>query len=113
MAAIARGYSFMRPWMFLMVFPLLAGCTDADWNKLLSFGSSADKSGRNTVAAATTASPPNPAVATDANASAPAQPNAFCLGVAQQSATTNDFDTATQQKAVVQSYQQCVEIFGN
>jgi len=103
----------MRPWMVLAVLPLLSGCTDADWNKLLTFGSSADEARPNRVASVPTTSTAAPVVAPGALAPAAAQPNAFCLGVAQQNATTNDFDIATQQKAAVQSYQQCVEIFGN
>jgi hypothetical protein len=113
MAAIAQGYSFMRPWMVLAVLPLMAGCTDTDWNKLLSFGSSGEEARHSTVAAAASASTPAPVASPSVPSSAAAQPNDFCLGVARQNATTNDFDTATQQKAAVQSYQQCVAIFGN
>jgi hypothetical protein len=109
--------------MALALLPLLAGCTDTDWNRLLSFGPSGN--GQSTNSQSTTAARPAavaaPArVATAAPVPAPApaapaaaQPNAFCLGVARQDATTNDFDTPTQQKAAVQTYQQCVAIFGN
>jgi hypothetical protein len=100
----------MRAWMVLAVLPLLAGCTDSDWNKLLSFGGSRDEARPTAVATAAPAPSPAPAPASAAPA---AQANPFCLGVARQDATTNDFDPSTQQKAAVQSYQQCVEIFGN
>jgi hypothetical protein len=108
MRAIVRGYVFMRAWMVLAVLPLLTGCSDSDWNNLLSFGSS----GGQPTAVASAAPAPAPAPVPSAPAQA-AQPNPFCMGVARQDATTNDFDPSTQQKAVVQSYQQCVEIFGN
>jgi hypothetical protein len=103
----------MRPWLVVLVLPLLAGCTDSDWNGLLSFGQS-----RNDARPTANAAPARVAAAAPAPAPvpaepAPAQPNAFCLGVARQNATTNDFDTPTQQKAAVQNYQQCVAIFGN
>jgi hypothetical protein len=118
MAAIARGQSFMRPWLVVLVLPLLAGCTDFDWNSLLGFGQSANRQSGDD--ARPTAVAPPARVATSAPAPvpvpaepAPAQPNAFCLGIARQDATTNDFDPATQQKAAVQSYQQCVAIFGD
>ena len=78
----------MRIAVLLLVLPLLAGCTDTDWNHLFSFGG-ADQS-YDTVAAAA------PAAAAPAPAPAPAAPNAFCLGVARQDATSNDFDEATQ-----------------
>jgi hypothetical protein len=102
----------MRAWMVLAALPLLAGCTDSDWNRLLSFGGSRDVARPTAVATAV----PRPAPAPQPVAPAPAaaaQANPFCLGVARQDATTNDFDPSTQQKAAVQSYQQCVEIFGN
>ena len=102
----------MRPWLLVLVLPLLAGCTDSDWNSLLGFGQSGNDA-RPAAAAparvATAAPTPEPVPA----APAAAQPDPFCLGVARQDATTNDFDTSSQQKAAVQSYQQCVAIFGN
>ncbi len=44
---------------------------------------------------------------------AAAPPNPFCVGIARQDATTQDFDAATQQKIAVQSYQQCMALYGN
>ena len=103
----------MRRWMLVLVLPFLAGCTDADWNKLLSFGPSGNGQSTAQARPATVATAAPAAIAAPAPAPAPAQPNPFCLGVARQDATTNDFDTPTQQKAAVESYQQCVAIFGN
>jgi hypothetical protein len=41
------------------------------------------------------------------------QPNQFCASVATQDAGGNDFDPATQQRVFVQSYRQCVAVFGD
>jgi hypothetical protein len=112
----------MRIWPVLILLPLLAGCTDSDWNRMLSFGGS-DDAGRAPAAVATAAptrapapaptAPAAPAQAAPATlAAAAAQMNPFCLGIARQDATTHDFDTATQQKVAARSYQQCVQIFG-
>jgi hypothetical protein len=112
----------MRVWPLLILVPFLAGCTDADWDRMLGFGSS-DNARRQSVAvtppqrtpvattapATTAPAPPAPA---PAQAAAAAAMNPFCLGVARQDATTHDFDTGTQQKVAVRSYQQCVQIFG-
>ena len=37
---------------------------------------------------------------------------AFCTGVANHDATTNGYDPATQGRVALQSYRQCVAIFG-
>jgi hypothetical protein len=94
----------MRVPVLLFVLPLLAGCTDADWDNVMSFGGIRDR--QEVAEAAAPAPAPAPAAA-----AAPAS-NAFCLGVARQDATGNDFDQATQQRVAQQSYQQCVAIFG-
>jgi hypothetical protein len=91
----------MRVPVLLLLLPLLAGCTDADWDNLISFG------GHDAATQVATAAP---AVATPP---APPASNAFCMDVARKDATTNDFDEATQQRVAVRSYQQCVAIFGN
>jgi hypothetical protein len=93
----------MRILVVLALLPLLASCTDSDWNNLLDFGSSSDDTPRPTAVAA--AAPAAPAAA--------GQANNFCLGVAREDATTNGFDTATQQRVAARSYQQCVSIFGS
>jgi len=123
MPAVFQRLSFMRAWTVLALLPLLAGCTDSDWNRLLSFGPSGNNLRAAPVATArrtavATAAPVAAPASASAPASAPAaaaaaQPDPFCLGIARQDATTNDFDPSTQQKAVVSSYQQCVQIFGN
>ena len=41
------------------------------------------------------------------------QPNQFCMSVATQDASGNDFDPPTQQRVFVQSYRQCVAVFGD
>ena len=61
--------------------------------------------------------PPVPVIAQAAPAPVPEgaqpQPNAFCMSVATQDAGGNDFDPATQQRVFVQSYRQCVAVFGD
>jgi hypothetical protein len=80
---------------------LLAGCTDADWNHVLNYGS-----GDEPEAEVVTA----PAPAPQPMAAAPAN-NDFCKSVAVQDATTNGFDAATQARVLQQSYAQCVTIY--
>jgi len=94
----------MRLPALLLLLPFLAGCTDADWNHLMSFGGSRDR--EEVTQAAATAPAPAPVAAAPAS-------NAFCTNVAQQDATGNGYDQATQQRVALQSYQQCVAIFGN
>ena len=101
----------MRILAVLTLLPLLAGCSDADWNRMLSFGGSDPATTTRPVSVAT-ATPPAPAPV-EASPAPAATPNPFCLGIARQNAMTNDFDTATQQKVAVRAYQQCQEIFGN
>ena len=93
----------MRVSVLLLLLPLLAGCTDADWDHLTSFGH-ADRDDA--------AAPATVAAAAPAPAPGPAAPNAFCLDAARQDATSYGFDTATQTKVAARSYQQCVTIFG-
>lgn len=111
----------MRVWPLLILVPFLAGCTDADWDRMLGFAGS-DNARRQPVAVATPArapvaatapAPTAPAQPAAAPVQAAAQPNPFCLGVARQDAMTHDFDTGTQQKVAIRSYQQCVQIFGS
>ena len=96
----------MRALPLLLILPLLAGCSGIDWASLTHFGSDSRPPAR-------AASPSQVASQELAAAPAPAQPpNEFCLAVAKQDATENGFDTATQQKVAVRSYQQCVQLFG-
>lgn len=106
----------MRLIPVLMLLPLLAGCTDSDWNRLLSYGGS-DRSDPAPAQVATVAPAPAPTVPAASapaptSAAAAAAMNPFCLGIARQDAMTHDFDAPTQQKVAARSYQQCVQIFG-
>ena len=112
----------MRLLPVLVLLPFLAGCTDTDWNRLLSFGGSNDADSETTDVATAEPAPAPPPAAAPATA-APTQvagaqpagpaPDPFCLGIARQDAMGNDFDPATQQKVAARSYQQCVQIFGS
>jgi hypothetical protein len=93
----------MRAAVLLLFLPLLAGCTDADWDHLMSFASQ-DRSEVTQAAVTTPAAAPPPA--------APGAQSAFCLDMARQDATSNGFDEATQQRVALRSYQQCVALFG-
>jgi hypothetical protein len=92
----------MRIPALLLVLPLLAGCSDADWDHLMSFNGSRD---RQEVTQAAAPAAPVPVAAAPAS-------NAFCMGMARQDATSNDYDPATQTRVAQQSYQQCVALFG-
>ena len=99
----------LLPILSLTLGLFAAGCTDSDWNHLLSFGGGAEEE---PVTAPAAAPAPQPE-ATAAAAPAPAlPPNAeFCKNVATEDATRNGFDPATQQRVFQRSYQQCVAIY--
>ena len=117
----------MRILVALALLPLLAGCSDADWNRLLAFDGSPQTIARTSPTTREVAAPRSVAVTAQPPAAAPppapapgatqaqaaAALNPLCLGVARQDAMSNDFDTATQQKVAVRAYQQCQQIFGN
>ena len=101
----------------------LSACSDQDWSHALTF---AGLGGSHDNPSPPPAAPPpqaaaQPAPVTAQAAPAPAampegaqpQPNAFCMSVATQDAGGNDFDAATQQRVFVQSYRQCVTVFGD
>ena len=108
---------------------VLAGCTDSDWDRALTYVNppsddadlTSDASPQPAAAIDNTASIPNgratvsqtPASNTASIPSAPEQPaNAdFCRGVATQDATSSGFDPATQQRIFARSYGQCVAIY--
>jgi hypothetical protein len=96
---------------------LLAGCTDADWDHLMSYGGAQEDADVTPMAPQTEVSRPvTVAEAPGGNVAAvagPAEaPNAdFCRAVATQDASRNDFDRATQQRVYAQSYAQCVNIY--
>jgi hypothetical protein len=92
----------------LALCPVLAGCADSDWNRLLNYGGEEEAA----VTPVTSASQ----TAVQAVAGEPAAPElpdnaGFCRGVATQDATTNGFDQATQQRVYQRSFAQCVAIY--
>jgi hypothetical protein len=88
-----------------------AGCTDSDWNHLMSYGGmgGSDEEAASPVQPATGA-PAATATAEPAGAAQPANAD-FCRNVAAQDATRNGFDQATQQEVFKRSYAQCVAIY--
>jgi hypothetical protein len=101
----------LLPILSLTLSLFAAGCTDSDWNHLLSYGGmgGGDEDATSPVQPATTA----PAATATAEPGGAAQPgNAdFCKNVAAQDATRNGFDQATQQLVFQRSYTQCVAIY--
>ena len=95
----------LLPILSLTLCLFAAGCTDSDWNHLLSFGGmgGGDEDAASPVQPATAAATADPAAA-PANAD-------FCKNVAAQDATSNGFDQATQQQVFQRSYAQCVSIY--
>jgi len=94
--------------LILLVFPLLlAGCTDSDWDHVLSYSGLEESAAQ--------ADAPRPAAPTSvaAEPSAPAQSsNAdFCRSVATRDASADGFDSATQARIFAQSYAQCAAIY--
>ena len=117
---------------FALAFCLVvAGCTDADWDRSLNYvypapddaDATADQFQPHpaTVAVSNTASIPSapaavaetPSSNTASISSAPAGPanSDFCRAVATQDATGSGFDPATQQRVFARSYGQCVAIY--
>lgn len=98
---------------------LLSACTDQDWQHALSYtgmGGSQETEPQAAAAPPPAAAPPAPVAQAQPASPIPdgAQPapNVFCQNVASQDAGRNDFDAATQQRVFMQSYQQCVTVFG-
>jgi hypothetical protein len=93
----------------LILCLLLAGCTDADWDRAMNYGGVAEqdeapaKPPRSVAAAA-------PATVAAAPAAEPSNAD-FCRSVATRDATDNGFDQATQARVFAQSYAQCVAIY--
>jgi|HubBroStandDraft_2_1064218.scaffolds.fasta_scaffold1064815_2 hypothetical protein len=102
---------------FLAAAVFLSACSDQDWNHALTFtglgGSHDNASDAPPVARAAPA--PMTAQVTTAPIPDGAQPrpNAFCESVASQDTQGNNYDPATQRRVFVQSYQQCVAMFGD
>jgi hypothetical protein len=114
----------------------LSACTDADWTRTMHYIGISEGSGapppaqarvmpaRAAPSGAMPARPMTTPMATEprtAEAARPGEPpqviqpgvNPFCASVARQDSEANDFDAPTQQRVFVQSYQQCVRVFGN
>ena len=97
---------------------LLSACSDQDWNYALTFTGLGphDDQAAQTSASVQPEATPQPArtvQAPPAPEGAQPKPNAFCEAVAAQDAGGNDFDAATQSRMFVQSYRQCVAVFGD
>jgi Tfp pilus assembly protein PilP len=97
----------MKKPLILIACLLLAGCTDADWNRLGSYGGG-DEAEPEAVA---THAPAPQAPAPQPMAAAPPANSDFCQSLATQDATANSFDPATQQRVLRQSYAQCLTIY--
>jgi hypothetical protein len=96
----------MKKHLALIFCLLLAGCTDADWDHVMSYGGSDEAEVMPATAPRTAAPPP----ATLAAAPEPANTD-FCRSVATQDASGNDFDQPTQARVYARSYAQCLAIY--
>jgi hypothetical protein len=97
-----------RPLKFLALVALLsglAGCTDSDWDHALSYAGVGNKQ---VAEAAPVEAAPQPAPA----AATPAPDTSFCQAVAMQDANGDGFDTATRQRMLRRSFEQCMAMFG-
>jgi hypothetical protein len=86
---------------------LLTGCsTVSSYWDMFNFSDSAneDDAMREQQAAAAPARPATPAIT-------PGTPDPFCVAVARQESGAETFDTATQQRMALRSYQQCVAMY--
>ena len=100
----------MRHSLILLVFPLLlAGCTDSDWDHVLSY-SGLDEQAEQTDAPRP-AAPTSAAVAAEPSAPAQSSNADFCRSVATQDASADGFDPATQARIFARSYAQCTAIY--
>ena len=101
-----------RQSLILFAFSLfLAGCTDTDWDHVLSYSGLEEKAAPTDVPHRAPPSVPSAAVAAEP-ASPPQPANAdFCRSVAAQDASAEGFDPATQARIFAQSYAQCPAIY--
>ena len=96
----------LRPLFVSLALFALGGCTDADYEHGLSYvGLDDSESG------APIQREPAPVIATDLPDSVTSSSDPFCQSVAQQDATSNDFDLPTQQRVFTRSYTQCLALF--
>ncbi|MBA2588906.1 MAG: hypothetical protein H0U98_09815 [Alphaproteobacteria bacterium] len=100
----------MRKPLTLIACLLLAGCTDADWNRIANYGGGGDDEAELEPEAVATHVPVTQVPAPQPVAAAPANSD-FCQSLATQDATANSFDPATQQRVLRQSYAQCLTIY--
>jgi hypothetical protein len=109
---------------FIAAALLLSACSDQDWSHALTYVGVRSSDATNAPSEPRPAAQPRPVAQSrpvvqaapapvQADAAQAPQPNRFCESVASQDAQTNDFDPATQRRVFVQSYQQCVTIFGD
>ncbi|HWC62449.1 MAG TPA: hypothetical protein VG501_02425 [Rhizomicrobium sp.] len=105
----------MRLLTLIALLPLLAGCSSGTWDYLTHFGNDSEQATPEPAPrAATEARPTQTASAAPAGAQ-PGQaqpPDPFCLAIAREDATASGFDSATESRVAVRSYQQCIQIFG-
>jgi hypothetical protein len=92
---------------------LLAGCTDADWDHVMSFGPQDTDTVQADAPQHTASQFPDaaPPATLAANPSSEPANAGFCRSVAAQDATGNDFDPATQRRVYARSYAQCVSMY--
>jgi predicted component of type VI protein secretion system len=109
----------MKKHVALIFCLLLAGCTDADWDRTLNYvypasddaAVTSEVDGQPAAASAHAASTAPAAISsTAASTEQPANAD-FCRAVATQDATANGFDQETQQRVFARSYGQCVAIY--
>ena len=98
---------------------LLAGCSDADWDRNLSFVGIGDRPAPQRAQPVRRAEAPTqvsrqaaPAQLAQQAAPAPAPLDPFCQAVATQDSQGNGFDQPTQVRVFQTSYNQCVMMFG-
>jgi hypothetical protein len=92
--------------VILLAFPfLLAGCTDTDWDHVMSYGGVEESA-----AAPEPQGAPSPPPAALAAEAAPSNAE-FCRAVATQDASGNGFDQPTQARIFARSYAQCTAIY--
>jgi hypothetical protein len=106
----------MKKHVALIFCLLLAGCTDADWDRTLNYvypasdDAAVTSEGDGQPATASAHAAPPAISSTAASAEQPANAD-FCRAVATQDATANGFDQETQQRVFARSYGQCVAIY--
>jgi len=97
----------MRKTLPLFFCLLLAGCSDADWDRTLNYTGLRGSAEEPEDAAPTPAA--RSVAATPEAAAAPGNTE-FCRSVAMQDASSNGFDQATQQRVFARSYAQCLTL---